>query len=470
MKNYSKKLSLQWRLTLITALLVTITCILMYFFISQSAVTGMDHLQNYIVQINKTDSSPITFNIDPTILFPDLSEQVTTTKQLFQIRSLITTVLIILLSSACTYFVSRRALKPLHNLSTKVEKIQAQNLSEPLEVPDSNDEISNLTLSFNEMLSRLNDAFTAQKQFSASAAHELRTPLAVMQTNLEVFSRKKEPSADEYQKLFSMIQEQTGRLSHLAEILLDMTGIQTIERSETISLAELTDEVLCDLTSIAEQKQIKLIQEDGDCTITGSYLLLYRAVYNLVENAIKYNHPGGKVTVNIRQKKSLLNTAVPPVPTDCTLVEVSDTGIGISPEYQEKIFAPFFRVDKSRSRAMGGAGLGLALVNEIARQHGGEVKVLKSDKNGSTIALILPLYSSRHKPLFYVICACIYFQSKISFIGVPIVSSGIATPKFAAIVAPMSAKESDSGRLPLIVSFGEYRRSGTYSLVWSVPV
>ena len=391
MKNYSKKLSLQWRLTLVTALLVTITCILMYFFISQSAVTGMDHLQNYIVQINETGSSPITFNVDPTILFPDLTEQVTTTKHLFQIRSLIATILIILLSSACTYFVSRRALKPLHSLSTKVEKIQAQNLSEPLEVPDSNDEISKLTLSFNEMLSRLNDAFTAQKQFSASAAHELRTPLAVMQTNLEVFARKKEPSTDEYLELFSMIQEQTGRLSHLAEILLDMTGIQTIKRSETFSLAELTDEVLCDLTSIAEQKQIKLIQEDGDCTITGSYLLLYRAVYNLVENAIKYNHPGGKVTVNIQQKKSLLNAAVSPAPADCAFIEVSDTGIGISPEYQEKIFTPFFRIDKSRSRAMGGAGLGLALVNEFARQHGGEVKVLKSDKNGSTIALILPL-------------------------------------------------------------------------------
>lgn len=391
MKNYSKKLSLQWRLTLVTALLVTITCILMYFFISQSAVTGMDHLQNYIVQINDTGSSPITFHVDPSILFPDLTEQVTTTKHLFQIRSLIATILIILLSSACTYFVSRRALKPLHSLSTKVEKIQAQNLSEPLEVPDSNDEISKLTLSFNEMLSRLNDAFTAQKQFSASAAHELRTPLAVMQTNLEVFARKKEPATDEYLELFSMIQEQTGRLSHLAEILLDMTGIQTVKRSETFSLAELTDEVLCDLTSIAEQKKIELIQKDGDCTITGSYLLLYRAVYNLVENAIKYNHPCGKVTVTVRQKNFLLNPATPPVPADCALVEVSDTGIGISPEYQEKIFTPFFRVDKSRSRAMGGAGLGLALVNEIARQHGGEVKVLKSNKNGSTIALILPL-------------------------------------------------------------------------------
>ena len=391
MKNYSKKLSLQWRLTLVTALLVTITCILMYFFISQSAVTGMDHLQNYIVQINETGSSPITFNVDPTILFPDLTEQVTTTKHLFQIRSLIATILIILLSSACTYFVSRRALKPLHSLSTKVEKIQAQNLSEPLEVPDSNDEISKLTLSFNEMLSRLNDAFTAQKQFSASAAHELRTPLAVMQTNLEVFARKKEPSTDEYLELFSMIQEQTGRLSHLAEILLDMTGIQTVERSETISLAELTEEVFCDLASVAEQKQIELIQRDGDCTVIGSYLLLYRAVYNLVENAIKYNHPSGKVTVTLHPGKVILDASSQPHPADCAFIEISDTGIGISPEYQEKIFAPFFRVDKSRSRAMGGAGLGLALVTEIARQHGGQVKVLESNEKGSTIALMLPL-------------------------------------------------------------------------------
>ena len=234
------------------------------------------------------------------------------------------------------------------------------------------------------MLSRLDDAFTAQKQFSASAAHELRTPLAVMQTNLEVFARKSTPTVEEYQELFKMIQDQTGRLSHLSEVLLDMTGIQSVERSDSISLAVLTDEVCCDLASIADQKEIELIQEDGDCTVTGSYLLLYRAVYNLVENAIKYNHPGGKVTVKISQKKAV------PDPSDCAFVEISDTGIGISPEFQEKIFAPFFRVDKSRSRAMGGAGLGLALVNEIARQHGGQVKVVESSEKGSTIALILP--------------------------------------------------------------------------------
>ena len=390
-KNPLKKRSLQWRLTLLITLLVTVTCILMYFFISNSAVTGMENLESYIVQINKTDSTPITFNVDPSILFPDLSNQVQATKDLFRIRSMIATGIIILLSSIGTYFISRRALTPLHDLSTKIGKIQAQNLSESLEIPDSNDEISQLTASFNKMLSRLDDAFTAQKQFSASAAHELRTPLAVMQTNLEVFARKKTPSIEEYQEIFSLIQEQTGRLSHLAEILLDMTGIQTVERSETISLAELTEEVFCDLASVAEQKQIELIQRYGECTVTGSYLLLYRAVYNLVENAIKYNHPSGKVTVTLHPGKVILDASSQPHPADCAFIEISDTGIGISPEYQEKIFAPFFRVDKSRSRAMGGAGLGLALVTEIARQHGGQVKVLESNEKGSTIALMLPL-------------------------------------------------------------------------------
>ena len=387
-KNPLKKLSLQWRLTLIITLLMTVTCILMYFFIS-SSVTGIEDLGDYVVKINETDSTPITFNINPNTLFAGLSDQVQTTKDLFRTRSIIATAIIILLSSICTYFISRRALQPLRRLSNEVNKIEAQNLSESLEVPDTNDEISRLTGSFNKMLSRLDDAFTAQKQFSASAAHELRTPLAVMQTNLEVFARKNAPTVKEYQELFGMIQDQTGRLSHLSEVLLDMTGIQSIERSDSISLAELADEVCCDLASIADQKEVALIQEEGDCTVTGSYLLLYRAVYNLVENAIKYNHSGGKVTVKISQKKDL--PAAHSKPTDYALVEVTDTGIGISPEFQEKIFDPFFRVDKSRSRAMGGAGLGLALVNEIARQHGGQVKVLASSEQGSTIALILPL-------------------------------------------------------------------------------
>lgn len=389
-----RKLSLQRRLTLIITLLVTVTCVLMYFFISHSAVTGIENLENYMIQIDPesisgSDSTPITFNVDPSVLFPDLSSQVQSTKDLFRTRSLIITIIMILLSSICTYFISKRALTPLRKLSQKVDQIQAQNLSEPLDVPDTHDEVSRLTIAFNNMLSRLDEAFTAQKQFSANAAHELRTPLAVMQTNLEVFSRKTSPAPEEYRSLFSMIQEQTGRLSHLASVLLDMTGIQTIERSDSISLAALTDEVFCDLASVAEDKQIKLVQEDGDCMVTGSYLLLYRAVYNLVENAIKYNKPDGSVTVSIHILPShsdfLHNTE------SFAVIEVTDTGIGISPENQKKIFSPFFRVDKSRSRSMGGAGLGLALVSEIARQHNGEVKVFRSSEKGTTMALVLPL-------------------------------------------------------------------------------
>ena len=390
-KNPIKKLSLQWRLTLIITLLMTVTCVLMYFFISRSAVTGIEDLGDYVVQINKTDSTPITFNINPSTLFSGLSDQVEATKAQFRTRSIIATGILILLSSICTYFISRRALIPLRNLSRKINKIEAENLSESLEVPSTDDEIALLTGSLNNMLSRLDDAFTVQKQFSASAAHELRTPLAVMQTNLEVFARKKSPTVNEYQDVFRMIQEQTERLSHLSEVLLDMTGIQSIERSDSISLAVLADEVCCDLISIAEQKDVELLQEDGDSTVTGSYLLLYRAVYNLVENAIKYNHPGGKVTIRIIQKPYVLEQSLQSLSTDCAFVEISDTGIGISPEYQKKIFEPFFRVDKSRSRAMGGAGLGLALVSEIALQHGGQVKVLESGNKGSTIALILPL-------------------------------------------------------------------------------
>lgn len=390
-KNPIKKLSLQWRLTLIITLLMTVTCVLMYFFISRSAVTGIEDLGDYVVRINKTDSTPITFNINPSTLFSGLSDQVEATKAQFRIRSIIATGILILLSSICTYFISRRALVPLRNLSRKINKIEAENLSESLEVPSTDDEIALLTGSFNKMLSRLDDAFTVQKQFSASAAHELRTPLAVMQTNLDVFARKKSPTVNEYQDVFRMIQEQTERLSHLSEVLLDMTGIQSIERSDSISLAVLADEVCCDLISIAEQKDVELLQEDGDSTVTGSYLLLYRAVYNLVENAIKYNHPGGKVTIRIIQKPYVLDQSLQSLSTNCAFVEISDTGIGISPEYQKKIFEPFFRVDKSRSRAMGGAGLGLALVSEIALQHGGQVKVLESGNKGSTIALILPL-------------------------------------------------------------------------------
>ena len=379
-QHFFSNLSLQWRLTLVTALLVITTCILMFFFLGHSAISGMEDLQNYVIEIDSTDTgTPVKFSVDPKSLFPQLAEQMDATRRLFILRSLIATLLILAAGSVSTYFITRHALSPLRRLSDKLRLIQAQNLSEPIDVPDTHDELFELTCAFNDMLARLDAAFTVQKQFAASAAHELRTPLAVMQTNLDVFARKKEPQSSEYETLFFMIREQTERLTHLSSVLLDMTGIQTAPRTDRIFLAALTDEVFCDLDCIASNHQITLIQKDGDCTITGNYLLLYRAVYNLVENAIKYNHPGGSVTVSITQKE---HDAV---------MTVTDTGIGISKENQEKIFLPFFRVDKSRSRAMGGAGLGLALVSEIVKHHNGQIRVAASNETGSVIELTLPL-------------------------------------------------------------------------------
>ena len=380
--------SLQLKLTLLLSLLMIISCILMYFFISHSAVSGMDGLQNYMIKVDPQDGdSPITFNVDPKALFPQFEQEIQETKEDFLLRSVIATTIIILLSSVCTYFLTKKTLTPLQKLTSEVSQIQAQNLSTQLAVPNSKDEIAQLTSSFNEMLARLDNAFSTQKQFSANAAHELRTPLAVLQTNLEVFEKKQEPEIVEYRQLFTMIKEQTARLSQLVGTLLDMTNLKSVPRTDQVALEELVDEVFCDLDPVAEKAGISIdfndsSNQDSHTDVTGSYVLLYRAVYNLVENAIKYNRPHGSVSVSVKQERGQ------------AMVLVTDTGIGISPENQKKIFDPFFRVDKSRSRAMGGAGLGLALVDSIAKEHGGAVKVLESSETGSTIALMLPVDNS----------------------------------------------------------------------------
>lgn len=382
--------SLQLKLTLLLSLLMIVSCVLMYFFISHSAVSGMDGLQNYMIKVDPQDGdSPITFNVDPKALFPQFEQEIQETKEAFLLRSVIATTIIILLSSVCTYFLTKKTLTPLQKLTSEVSQIQAQNLSTQLAVPNSKDEIAQLTSSFNEMLTRLDNAFSTQKQFSANAAHELRTPLAVLQTNLEVFEKKQEPEMVEYRQLFTMIKEQTARLSQLVGTLLDMTNLKSVPRTDQVTLEELVDEVFCDLDPVAEKAGISIhfddsSSQDSHTDVTGSYVLLYRAVYNLVENAIKYNRPNGSVTVSVKEKNSQV------------MILVKDTGIGISPENQKKIFDPFFRVDKSRSRAMGGAGLGLALVDSIAREHGGSVKVLESNEKGSIIALMLPVSSSKN--------------------------------------------------------------------------
>ena len=283
-----------------------------------------------MIKVDPQDGdSPITFNVDPKALFPQFEQEIQETKEAFLLRSVIATTIIILLSSVCTYFLTKKTLTPLQKLTSEVSQIQAQNLSTQLAVPNSKDEIAQLTSSFNEMLTRLDNAFSTQKQFSANAAHELRTPLAVLQTNLEVFEKKQEPEMVEYQQLFTMIKEQTARLSQLVGTLLDMTNLKSVPRTDQVSLEELVDEVFCDLDPVAEKAGISIhfddsSSQDSHTDVTGSYVLLYRAVYNLVENAIKYNRPNGSVTVSVKEKNSQV------------MILVKDTGIGISPENQKK--------------------------------------------------------------------------------------------------------------------------------------
>ncbi len=407
-----KKCTLQWRLALTTAALVAVACLLLYLFISHSAVMRMDEIEDSIVQIVPDGEEVFEIGLDSFGLPLDFQEQVRRAKSTFLLQSILATLAVILAGGALTYVLAGHALEPLRQLSSHMENIQAQNLSEPLPVPDTGDEIARLTRSFNGMLERLNRSFTMQRQFSANAAHELRTPLAVLQTSLDVFRKRKAPTLEEYAAAVGMAAEQTGRLSQLVSVLLEMTELQTVSLTDRVSLSALAEEVLCDLAQIAEEREVSLAQEngdtqedaqknvsvredenvqrsvdarengdvpeDGDVQVTGSDVLLYRAVYNLVENAIKYNRPGGSVTVRTYTEGGR------------AVLRVRDTGIGIGREHWETIFDPFVRVDKSRSRAMGGAGLGLALVREIAGEHGGSVRVADSSDAGTEIVLELP--------------------------------------------------------------------------------
>ena len=379
-KQVKNRRSLQWQLTLMTALLVTIACLTLSFFISKSAILYMDEIENSIVTIIPKEVLTESGTINPSMDFDitgNLSGQIQDTQKEFWSKSLLVTLFIALLSSSMTYFVVGYALCPLKQLSHRLDEIQAKNMQELVHVKKGSKEIVHLTNAFNGMLQRLSEAFFMQRQFSANAAHELRTPLAVMQTKLEVVHKQAHPAEKEYAAAMSMVQEQTERLSHVIDVLLEMTELQSAKRNDPISLEALTEEVLCDLAALGEKNNVTLRQKPGDVRMIGSDTLIYRAIYNLVENAIKYNRPGGEVAVEITKEK------------DFAKVMVADTGRGIGDDDHEKIFEPFFRVDKSRSRSMGGAGLGLALVKEIARQHGGYVCVRQSSAQGTLIELQL---------------------------------------------------------------------------------
>ena len=374
-----KRMSLQWRLTCITTLCIAIICGCLTMFVYKNGVHYIDSLQDAVESQgdekgNKSDEIYISIPDDKWDEFADkFSVQVYNNKADYKRNSLIITVLLALLGGAVTYFISGHALRPIREFSDKIEEVQAQNLSDSRIEENNVKELNQLGISYNKMLERLSDAFEIQRQFTANAAHELRTPLALMQVQLDLYNSASHPGNDaDTLQTIKMVTEQNDKLNRMVKTLLDMSELQTVGRDDKIILYAIVEEVLADLEPLAVEKNIKLIGKCENATMIGSDILIYRLVYNLVENAIKYNHPLGQVTVTAYQRNKHV------------YLSVEDTGSGIPKELRERVFEPFFRVDKSRSRELGGVGLGLALVREIVRVHDGSI-CIKSGKTGGTI-------------------------------------------------------------------------------------
>ena len=374
-----KKMSLQWRLTCIITLYIAAICGCVTMLVYRNGVYYMDSLQEAVDtrgddQPDDAEEIYISIPEDKWDEFAnDFSVQVYNNKADYRKNSLIITAVLALLGGVATYFISGHALRPLREFSDKIEKVQAQNLADSRIEEDQGKELNQLSVSYNRMLERLSDAFEIQRQFTANAAHELRTPLALMQVQLDLYHSNGHPDNDaDTVQMIKMVTEQNDRLNKMVKTLLDMSELQTVGRDDEIILDALVDEVLEDLEPLAEGKNIRLIGKCKDITMVGSDILIYRLVYNLVENAIKYNHSGGQVTVTADRKEKHV------------YLSVKDTGTGIPEELKERVFEPFFRVDKSRSRELGGVGLGLALVREIVRVHDGSITV-KSNPSGGTI-------------------------------------------------------------------------------------
>ena len=376
-----KKFSLQWRITLMTALLIGLTCIAMNLMLCSSGVYYMDRIADALRgggTVIITDEGTASF--DPQFAEPgeELTIVVDGVQGRFRTTNWYITAAVTVLSGILAYFVSGHALKPLHSFASQVERVQMNNLADMRIDEDALPEFKLLSQSFNQMLERLNDAFAAQRQFTGNAAHELRTPLALLQAQLELFSAEHPDMRPETAEFLSLLREQTERLTRLTKTLLEMSNLRQVARNERIRLAPMIEEIFTDLAPLSDKCGVTLTAE-GDGIMTGSDALIYRLIFNLTENAVKYNRPGGLVRVSVAQEPEKL------------LIRVSDNGCGIPEEYQQSIFQPFFRVDKSRSREYGGAGLGLSLVWEIADIHGGSVRVEESSKNGTVIAAEFPI-------------------------------------------------------------------------------
>ena len=373
-----KKLSLQWRITLMTALLIGLTCVFMNVLIGYSGRHYMDSIGSYITGYGDADKGePEYFDPEQKKLDEELTIVVHGAQESFITTNWYITAAVTIFGGALAYFLSGRALKPLRVFTSRVEKVQPNNLTDMKITEDVLPEFRQFSKSFNQMLDRLDEGFSAQRQFTGNAAHELRTPLSLMQVQLELFSAEHPEVLPETADVLRLLREQTERMTQMTKTLLEMSELRTVPCTDRIEIGPLAEEIFADLAPLAEKKGI-ILESDGDGAMIGSDTLIYRLLYNLTENAIRYNRPNGKVRITVTDEDGRL------------VIRVADTGCGIPEQYRESIFQPFFRVDKSRSRENGGVGLGLSLVWEISALHGGEVRVEKSSEEGTTIAVKFP--------------------------------------------------------------------------------
>ncbi len=372
-------LTLQWRLALTSAAILAAACLILTLVFNHSAGAELDDLEIQVIQLqpNTGDAAQISGGaaVPEQMQIP---QHFSNSRSTLRMESAAAMLLVVLLSGVMTYWLTGKALSPLRKIAGQMETIQAQNLAQPVEVPGTEDEVAHLAKSFNAMLSRLGKSFETQKRFSANAAHELRTPLAVIQARLELLDRKNKELPEDCAESLEILAVQTERLSHLVEELLQMARLETVQKSDQIAIPALLEEILCDLEEVAQKNGVKMVQHPSEGELVGNDALLYRAIYNVIENSIKYNHTGGRVSAQSNVEKGQI------------IVTISDSGRGIPAEDQKQVFEPFFRVDKSRSCQMGGCGLGLALAKAIIELHDGQIRIVASSPKGTTIRIMLP--------------------------------------------------------------------------------
>lgn len=389
--RFTKSLTLRWRLTLWVAGLFLVLGLGLVVLINSMAAVRVPQAISVVLMPTEQPLS------EPSVASPSLSLDATpppfvetSDTQIEQVQaiairevhsiSLIGVGIFALLGAVGAYWIAQRALRPVRHLSHLTQEIQIKTLHQRLPIDGPPDEIQELTNAFNEMLERLEHAFEQQSRFVSDAAHELRTPLTTLRTNLEVVQTDPNAKLEDYREMSDALERALTRLERLvADLLLLAQGERKVANEE-IALGPLMEEVLLDLTPLATEKKVSLrLEGASEIMVRGDGSLLACAFGNLVENGIYYNRPGGEVVVTMLYDRNWI------------VITVTDTGVGIPPEEQAHIFDRFYRVDRSRSRHKGGAGLGLSIVAHIVQLHGGQVRVESTSAVGSTFTVQLPL-------------------------------------------------------------------------------